>query len=166
MSANYKAFQKSGKFTLTSHAKERIRQRVGVDSVEAALAWVNENIASATTCNVEGNKTHYLTEAFDIVCDGLRVVTIKPVDNHTDYLTKFNAVLTKEATKLLTKYRRELRKAEITVAECTLNYLKAKSPKVKQSIQRRLTEATDVRAKISDEIRAVEIAAERYGVEV
>lgn len=164
MSINPKVTQRSGKFTLTSHAKERIRQRVGIDSVEAAIAWVNESIASATESYAQGDKSHYVTEAFDIVCAGLKVITLKPTNNHVDYVTKFGEVLTKEATKLLTKYRRELRKAEIAVAEHSLNFLKAKNPRIKEGINRRLTEATDVRAKLTDEIRAVEIAAERYGI--
>lgn len=163
---NPKVIQKSGKFTLTSHAKERIRQRVGIDSVDAALAWANENIAKAAEVYAQGNKTHYVTEAFDIVCAGLKVVTIQPTNNHVDYLAKFNEVLTKEAAKLLKKYRRELRKAEISVAEFTLNYLKAKNPKIKAALQQKLTQATDMKAKLADEIRAIENAAERYGVSV
>ena len=159
---NPKLFQKSGKFVLSAHAKERIRQRVGINSTEAALAWVNESIATANETYLDGHKTHYLTDSYDITCDKLRVITLTQTDNHIDYLTKFSNLVTKEATKLLTKYRRELRKAEILVAELTLNYLKAKSPKVRAIIQRNLTIATDERARIEDEVRAVEIAADKF----
>lgn len=161
-----KVLQRSGKFTLSAHAKERVRQRVGISSTEAALAWVNESIANATKTYADGHKTHYITDAYNISCDGLRVITIVPTDNHVDYLMRFGDVVAKEARKLLTRYRRELRKAEIKVAELTLNYLKAKSPKVRDSIKRNLTNATDEKAKLEDEIKAIEIAADKYRVKV
>lgn len=158
----------SGKFVLTAHAKERIRQRVGISATEAALAWVNEAIAASTEFfEDKGRKHHhFLTDTYDIVCDNLRVVTVKPRENHNDYVSKFGGLLQKEVDKLLTIQHRELRKAEIKVAELTLNFLKAKSPKVRSTIQRNLTKATDERAKLEDEIKAIEIAAKRYGVTV
>jgi hypothetical protein len=161
-----KTIQKSRKFTLTAHAKERVRQRVGINSVEAAVAWVNEAIATAKDSFVKSRHYHYLTDNYEIITDGLTVITISPLTNHVDYATKFGSLIAKEATKLLAQYRKEFRKAEIAVAELTLNYLKAKSPKVRDSIKRKLTQATDLRAKIEDEIRAVKIAAEGYGIDI
>lgn len=164
---NPKLIQKSGKFALTKHAGEKVRQRVGIESLEVATAWVNEEIAKAGEYSQESSKRFaYITDAFKIVCAGLSVITVIPTDNHVDYLAKFGEIVTKEATKLLTKYRREFRKAEIEVAEYTLNFLKAKNPKIKGNLQQKLTQATDDKAKLADEIRAIEIAAERYGVSV
>src|SRR5699024_133632 len=141
------------------------RQRVGITSKDAAIAWVAETVKKATTTKKEGHITQYITEMFDIVCDGMKVVTVKPNESQNSYLDKFNDVVTKEATKMLAKYRRELRKAEIAVAEEQLNFLKAKNPKIKSNINERMTEAIDKKVDIEDEIRAVELAARRYGVE-
>jgi hypothetical protein len=67
---------------------------------------------------------------------------------------------------LLTVHRRALRKAEINVVQLTLNFLKAKNPKIKDTIQARLTRAADEKARIEYEVKAIEIAARKYGVEV
>lgn len=164
-----KMLQKSGKFTLTNHAKDRIRQRAGIESAETAVSWVNEEIAKAT--NVFSDKhdsklTHYLTDSFEMLCDGLKVVTVKNLEIKMDYTTKLGAAVAKEATKLLTVHRRALRKAEINVVQLTLNFLKAKNPKIKSGIQSKLTKAADEKAKLEYEVKAIEIAARKYGVEV
>lgn len=160
------ALAQTGQFILTDHARERIRQRVGIVADSAAIAWVAEQVRRATETKRDGSKTHYTTDLFEIILDGAKVVTVKPSEHSNGYISKFNEVLTKEATKLLATYRRELHKAEIAVAEAQLNFLKARNPKVKATIQRRLTDAADYKATIEDEIKAVEKAAARYGVTV
>lgn len=151
-------------YTLSGHAKERIRQRVGIESEEAATAWASEQIKTATKTWQKAERTHYDVGNFEIVCGGNTVVTVLPKETTASYLDKFNEVIAKESTKLLAKYSRELRKAEISVAEAQLNFLKAKNPNTKAIIQRRLVEATDRKAGWEDEIKAVELAARRYGI--
>jgi hypothetical protein len=164
MKAMTDALVKAGQFILTNHARERIRQRVGITSDSAAIAWVADQVKNAINVKHDGGKMHYLTDAFEIVCDGARVVTVKPAEFANKYLSEFKSVLIRETTKLLTKYERELRKAEIAVAEAQLNFLKARNPKIKEIIQRKLTDAIDYKAAVEDEIKAIKIAASRYGV--
>lgn len=158
------ALKKTGKFTLTSHAKDRLRQRLGIESSEAQTSWANETIATSQDVKAQGNKTVYVSESYEIVCDGLRVITVKPVDNVYSYVSKFKSVLKRETTKLLTPKERLLRKAEVKVAELTLNYLKAKNPNTKAIINERLVSATDEKQRLADEIYAIKKAAGQYGV--
>lgn len=160
------AIQTAGKYVLSSHAKERIRQRAGITSEEVAITWVAEQVKSAVSTKTDGEKVHYITDLFEIVLAGAKVITILPTDNNNEYLTKISEVVSKEVTKVLTKQGRLLRKAEISVAEAQLNYLRAKNPNTKALISERLTEAVDRKASIEDEIYAVEVAAKRYGVSV
>lgn len=160
------AFKEAGKYILSDHAKERIRQRIGLTTDESSIAWVRNTINNAYQSKQDGHKTHYVTEAYEVICDGMKVVTIKPTDSSNEYLTKINDVVSKEITKLLTKYRRELRKADIGIAEHQLNFLRAKNPNTKDVIGSKLTDSIDWKAAIEDEIKAIKFAAKRYGVEI
>jgi len=153
-------------YTLSEHAKERIRQRVGLVAEPSAIAWVSEAIKKAKSTRSNGKTTSYFTDMFEIVLDGLHVVTVKPTTLTSEYVSKINDLVSKEVSKMLAEYKRELRKAEIEVAEAQLNFLKARNPKVRQSIQQKLTEAIDRKALIEDEIKAIECAGRRYGVEI
>ena len=153
-------------YVLTAHAKDRIRQRVGIVALEAQQAWVNELITKSTTAYPQGEKTVYKTDLFEIVCDGIRVVTVKPVENVVTYTDKISGTLTKEIRKLLIPQERLLRKAEIKITELTLNFLKARNPKTKKLISERLIEATDEKQQIIDEVFAIKKAAKQYGVEI
>lgn len=153
-------------YVLTNHAAERIRQRIGIDSEEIATAWVVEHITKASKVIVEGNKKYHETGSYEIITDGPRVVTVKPRTIVPSYVDKLGALLTKEVAKLMTHKERELRKAEITVAEHTLNRLKARNPNTRELIQTRLSDAINVRQRIKDDIYAMTKAAEQYGVDV
>lgn len=155
-----------GRLSLSEHARERIRQRVGIIADDAAIAWVSDVIKNAKQEKRQGRKVHYFTDIFEVIIDGITIVTVKPTESSNGYIAKFNDLITSETRKLTAAYRRELRKAEIAVAEAQLNYLKARNPKTKDSIGKKLTEAIDKKALISDKIKAVEIAAKRYGVDV
>ena len=152
-------------FTLTDHAKERIRQRIGITAEGAAIAWVSAKVESASKTKRDGRKTHYITEAFEIVCEGLKVVTVMPTDITNRYLTKLGDVITKEVTKLIAEHNKELRKADIAIAEAQLNFLKARNPRTKEVIQAKLVSACDCKVLIEDEIKMIRKAAGRYGVE-
>lgn len=161
---NVNVFKKSGKFTLTQHAKDRIRQRTGIEANDAKIAWVNEQIAKSHETIEQGNKTIFQTEHFEIVCDGLRVVTVKPREQQKSYVEAINEMITKQITNLLAPKERLFRKAEIKVAELTLNFLKARNPNTKSLINERLVAATDERQRIAYDIKALKLAAEKYGV--
>lgn len=159
------AFRTAGKYFLTDHAKERIRQRLGISSEDGALSWVRTQIENANNVeNVKG-QAHYLADKFVIVCDGAKVITVKPAENSNQYMTVLRDAVAKEVRKLQSEYRRELRRSEIKVAETHLNLLRAKNPKTKKLIRDRLVEATDWKASIEDELKAINFAGKRYGVE-
>lgn len=166
MNAIVDALKSAGRYILTDHAKERIRQRVGITSEEAAISWIASQVQVASSKKQVGNKTHYMTDIFEIILDGVKIITVKQAESSNEYLTKFNEVLAKEAVKLISTYSRTLRKAEIAVAEAQLNFLRAKNPKTKALISERLTEATDWKCTVEDEIKAIKKAAKQYGVEV
>lgn len=166
MAEALKGAGKAVEYMVSSHAMERIRQRVGITTQDAARAWVAEQVRKSTHTKNDKHKTHYVTELFEIVCDGIYVITVKPSETANPFLPRFNEMIAKESTKLLTKYRRELRKAEISVAEAQLNYLRAKNPKTREIIQRRMTEVGDERAALEDRIKQISLAAKQYGIEV
>lgn len=153
-----------GAYVLTEHARSRIRQRLGIEVDSAAISWVKGAIQNAERTFTNGNKTHYITDLYEVICDGAKVITVKPTDNSNKYVSEFKKVIEKEASKLRTKYEREFRKAEIEVAQVTLNLLKARNPKTKASIERKLVEAIDWKCALEDELKAISKASERYGV--
>lgn len=153
-------------FSLTKHAQERIRQRAGIDADSAQLAWAEQSISESTHKYKQGRQTVYVTKNHEIICDGYTVVTIKPVDNDRKYVNKFGIAVANEARKIVLANERLLRKAEIKVAELTLNMLKARNPRTKELISGRLVEATDEKQRLADEIYAIKKAAGQYGVEV
>lgn len=166
MNAMADALKSAGKYVLTDHAKERIRQRVGITSEDAAVTWIDMQVRSASSSRRDGNKMHYITDIFEIITEGVKVITVKPTETSNEYLTKFNEVLAKEVTKLITSHSRILRKAEIAVAEAQLNFLRARNPKTKEIIGKKLTEAADWKCAVEDEIKAIKKAAKQYGVEI
>lgn len=159
------AMENAGQFILSMHAKERIRQRLGIDSDDSAVAWVKEAISKASDSFKSEHRTHYISGSFEIICDGAKIITVKPTDSSNEYLTVFGELIAKETSKMLRKFRQEIRKTDINIAQLNLNYLRAKNPNTKETIAERLTEAIDRKASIEDEIKAVEYAARRYGAE-
>lgn len=153
-----------GSYVLTAHARVRIRQRVGIDLDSAAISWVKRAIENAKETFTTDNKTHYITDLHEIICDGVKVITVKPCYNANGYVARFKSVIEKETEKLLKKYEKEFRKAEIEVVQITLNLLRAKNPKTKESIERKLTEAVDWKCAIEDELKQIEKASKQYGV--
>lgn len=152
---------------LTKHAKERIRQRIGIDSVEVATSWIKEqlNRTKKTKKDTRNNSMRYINDLFEVVLDGDKVVTVISKESVVDYKSKISNLLTKEITKYRTQKNRELRKIEIEVAEHTLNHLKALNPKTKALISGKLTDAVSERTRVLDEIYAIDKVAGEYGVE-
>jgi len=151
---------------VSDHAKTRLRQRFGIDSERAAQTWVQSKIADGSLIKKEpnGKETYRCGNAEIIIGNGV-VITVQFADGEQKFLEKFGNVLAKEVTKLLTVNERALRKAEINVAELTLNMLKARNPKIKALIGEKLTKAIDEKDKIVTEIKLIRKAASQYGVE-
>lgn len=152
--------------TLSQHAKERIRQRTGIESESVATAWVREAIKTAKDSKPEGRKIHYITDQFEIVCDGTKVVTVRPTTSSNPYTEYISGMIRKETERLLIAKQTELRKAEITVCEKQLSYLKAKNPNTIELISKQLTSAIDAKERIVDAIYQLKAAAKQYGIEI
>lgn len=151
-------------FVLSDHAKTRIRQRLGIESTEVATQWASDNIARATEKITRGSTTHYISDAFEIIADGLSVITVKPVRKERSYLERLGGVVEKEVLKMIADKEVALRRIEIVIAEHTLNQLKVRNPKTKSLIGRRLMESIDIKQRHSDELYAIKKAAGQYGV--
>jgi hypothetical protein len=153
---------------LTSHARERLRQRVGITSDDAGIAWVKESIKNAKGVEIEDESglPVFLTENMKIVMDGEKIVTVKPHKKDNPYIKGIAENITKEVSKLVDDYGRKLRKAEIEVAECQLNFLKARNPNTKARISEKLSEAVRKKSEIENEITMIKYAGKRYGVDV
>ncbi|WP_440896027.1 hypothetical protein ACS127_16060 [Amphibacillus sp. Q70] len=113
-------------FYLSSHARERIRQRLNIESESTSLVWIMESIASTVKTIPEGITTKYITEVFEIICEGPKLITVVLLDSSNTYKNLFKGVVTKEFNRLLTIKKRELKKAEIAVCETQLNSLRLK----------------------------------------
>jgi hypothetical protein len=154
-------------YRVSSHAMERIRQRFGIDTLAAAITWVSEKIRTGDYIGLQqkGRKVYRNGDAELILGeDGHTIVTVKFSDGESQYVEQLSEVVRKEVDKLLSIKERAFRKAEIEVAEITLNMLKARNPKTKESIGRKLTKAIDDKANIHTEIILIRKAAEQYGV--
>jgi hypothetical protein len=156
-------------YRISSHAFERIRQRFGIDTLAAALTWVSEKIKGGDYIGLQakGRKVYRNGDAELILGeDGYTIVTVKFAEGESQYVEQIGDVVRKEVSKMLTIKERAFRKAEIEVAEITLNMLKARNPVTKELIGRKLTKAIDDKANINTEIILIRKAAEQYGVEV
>ena len=151
-------------YYLTSHAKERLRQRYGIVSKDVAISWINDKISQGKFLRNDGNKKIYRAPGVEIVLDKLRVVTVKPLYEEAPIMDRLKTVIEKEVSKLIASKELEFRKAEISVAELTLNMLKARNPKIKDDLRRKLTKAIDYKENIQTEIISIKKAAEHYGV--
>jgi hypothetical protein len=152
-------------YYITSHAKERLRQRFGIESIDVAQQWINEKMSKAVHHRNDGIKKVYQVADIEIILDGNRVVTIKPLYGETSIMKQLRGVVEKEISKVLTVKERAFRKAEIEVAEITVNFLRARNPKTKALVQRRLTKAIDIKEQLNTEIVGIKKAAEHYGVD-
>jgi len=156
-------------YRISSHAMERIRQRFGIDSLTAAITWVAEKIKHGEYVGLQqkGRKVYRNGDAELILGeDGFTIVTVKFTEGEAQYAERISNVVRKEVEKMLSAKERAFRKAEINVAEITLNMLRAKNPVTKESIGRKLTKAIDEKANINTEIILIRKAAEQYGVSV
>ncbi len=151
-------------YHITAHAKERLRQRYNIVSKDVAVSWINDKISRGKFLRNDGHKKVYRAPGVEIILDGIRVVTVRPLYDEKPIMERLKGKLAKEVTKILKTKEREFRKAEIKVAEITLNMLKARNPKIKDDLKRKLTEAIDIKESIKVEIVDVKKAAEHYGV--
>ena len=154
---------------VTSHAKKRLRQRFGLQSVEAMRSWTLSRIKQGTFDRTEtnGHKIYRWENAEIVLTSDER--TLVSVIDHTrteEIKSQIGTHVGKELRKLKQTTERALRKAEINVSEITLNMLKARNPKIKAALNEKLTKADDEKDALVGELKAIRNAASEFGVEV
>jgi hypothetical protein len=156
-------------YYISEHAQERIRQRVGLQSLGDMRRWATERVEDGKFVRKQPDgRDVYANGNFEIVIqpETNAVVTVLDHKQFVSHADRFKQKIEKEAKKSITYYGRLFRKAEINVAEITLNMLKARNPKIKAKLNERLTMANDEKEKLATEITVIRKAAKQYGVEV
>lgn len=156
-------------FYLSEHAQERIRQRVGLTSIGDMRKWATERVEDGQFVRKQADgREVYAHGNYEIVVqpETNAVVTVLDRKQLVSHADRFKQTIEKEARKSLDTYGRMFRKAEIKVAEITLNMLKCRNPKIKAKLSEKLTIAKDEMEKLDTEITVIRKAAKGYGVEV
>jgi hypothetical protein len=151
------------------HAQERIRQRFGITSLKAMKSWARAKLLDGkyVKTQADGRKVYHWGNVELIVTgDEKLLITVMDLTTPKSYSEKFSEAIAKEAHKALVGKGRAFRKAEIVVAEITLNMLKCRNPKIKAKLNENLTKANDEKEAILSEIKAIKRSAREYGVEV
>lgn len=157
------------KLIVMKHAQDRIRQRFGIESVSTMKSWATAKVNDGKLVRVQpdGRKVYQWGKIELIVTgDGKALVTVKDLEDLQTYAERFAGAVEKESRKALLRTERAFRKAEIHVAEITLNMLKARNPKIKASLNEKLTKADDYKEKLKTEIHVIKKAAKEHGVEL
>lgn len=157
------------KLFITEHAQDRLRQRFGLDSLKAMYSWVSAKKLDGKFVRKQpdGRKV-YAWGDVELFFSPNESTLISVVDTGLTkrLVAQFGSSLAKEARKLLIVKEREYRKIEISVAEITLNMLKARNPKIKTKLNDKLTIVNDRKENLLSEIKSIRLAAKEYGVEV
>lgn len=154
---------------VTPHAQERIRQRFGIESVRAMQTWAKAKLIDGKLDRKQPDgRLVYRWGSVELVVssDGSTLITVMDVQAQSNYIELLGEAVVKKARTLLVTKERAFRKAEINVAEITLNMLKARNPKIKALLSERLTKANDIKENLATEIKLIRKAAEQYGVNV
>jgi hypothetical protein len=155
--------------TIHAHAQQRLRQRIGLQSLRSMISWATAKKMDGQMVRKQPDgKIVYAWGDYELVFtnDEKMLITVVDRGKEKDVAEMLGEKVAKEARKLLAVQERLLRKAEINVAEITLNMLKARNPKIKAKLNEKLTIATDERDNIKTEVIVIRKAAEKYGVTV
>lgn len=154
---------------VSPHAQERIRQRFNISALREMQQWATEKVKDANLISTgpDGRKI-FRWGSVDLIVSNDENVLITVLDQAIpkSYADKFKDVVTKQVRKELLAKEREFRKAEINVAEITLNMLKARNPKIKTMLNDKLTKANDYKENLLVEIKSIRQAAQQYGVQI
>jgi hypothetical protein len=154
---------------IPEHAQDRMRQRFGLKTIHEMQTWVMMKINKGKLDRVQPDGRHvYVHEFVEVVWskEDNRIVTVLDVSTLKQYEALFGGMFLKDVRKVLSVKERVFRKAEINVAEITLNMLKCRNPKIKARLNEKLTIANDDKENLLTEITVIRKAAKHYGVEV
>jgi hypothetical protein len=151
------------------HAQDRIRQRFGIESLKAMRTWVLTKVNEGRLLRTQTDgREVFVNGSIEFVIDPSNnaVITVIERDILASYAEEFGGVVIRKARRVLKAKERLFRKAEINVAEITLNMLKCRNPKIKAKLNADLTVANDEKSNLETEITVIKKAARSYGVEV
>lgn len=145
------------KYTARPHAVDRAVLRFGISS-EHAENWFNQLMCNARLLGEIGGQAYYDHKGKRIVTQGNEIVTIMKAED-LPFGNKISELVRKELAKAkrnLTKREREfairIAEADLERATIALNYAKAKSPVVRNSLSEKLSEVQYVLAKLRREL--------------
>lgn len=131
-------------YTLTHHAYERYKQRVGKGkSKSAALNWVVQAISNSTYIGETDGYRYYKYDEFKMVVgEKNKIITISYFnDSHTkDFKKEMNALVRTRFINKLKPYYRVKKSLQIEVYEAKIRQLKVNNPTTKAIIQNEITE--------------------------
>lgn len=162
------------KYTARPHAVDRALLRFGISS-EYAENWFNQLMSTARHIGEEGKRQVYDHKGKRIIVQGTEIITIFNVAD-LPFAGKVSTVVERELKRLKKVYDKRTKELEINLAEeniefatVKLNYLKAKSPKVKRTLQIKLGEISErlnvinlELSRMKDEYKALEMQSKGY----
>lgn len=141
------------KYTVSPHALERALLRFDIGN-EYAANWFNQLMYTAKLIGSEGKRDTYDHKGKRIIVEGNVIVTVY---NTADlpFAGKISALVERELNKAEKSYEKrkkelsiEIAEIEIEHAKLNLNFLKAKSPRSKDSIQSKIGDVTESLSKL------------------
>jgi hypothetical protein len=146
------------KYTAKPHAIDRALLRFGISS-EYAENWFNQLMQTARHVGTDGKRDIYDHKGKRIIIDGTEVVTIFEVAD-LPFASKVAKLVERELKKAKKEADKTIKALSIEVAEKTieqatlsLNFLKAKSPSAKRSIQSKIEEVNRLISDLKTELK-------------
>lgn len=155
-------------YKLSHHAFERYRQRIKKGkNKQDALNWCIQAIASSKFLGERGCYRYYKYKDYKIVVgEKNTIITISYFnDSHkNEFRKEVNAMIKRKFNNKLKPYYRNKKKQQIELYEAKIRYLNAKSPKVKESIQKQIDEMENELTKTIGSIDNIVSLAESYNL--
>ncbi|MEX6128632.1 hypothetical protein [Staphylococcus saprophyticus] len=155
-------------YTLTHHAYERYKQRVGKGkNKSAALNWIVQAIKNSSYLGETDGYRYYKYDEFKIVIgEKNKVVTISYFnDSHIkEFKKEMNKFIRNKFINKLKPYYRIKKGLQIEVYEAKIRQLKVNNPTTKAIIQNEITELESQLVSTIGSIDNIIKAAEHYNV--
>ncbi|MEI2356101.1 hypothetical protein [Mesobacillus zeae] len=162
------------KYTARPHAIDRAILRFGI-TTEHAENWFNQLMMNARYLGAEGKRKVYDHKGKRIIVQDTEIITIFSVAD-LPFAGKVAKLVEREVKKAKKEADKRIKELSIAAAEVTienatlsLNYLKAKSPSAKRSIQAKLDAGSERLRKVNAELdrekdayKALEIQSHGY----
>lgn len=160
---------KASQINLTNHGFERYLLRVGLNkSREYAEQWVARALNNSTYLRTQDNGCEeYSFDNFTIIVDKfLNIVTIKMADEDWKSINEVQSDITRYITNKLKKEAHPHVQAKknftIKIYEAKVKQIKAKSPKVKDIIQKQIDDLEHQLCLHNDKLEGIKKKVKKY----